>query len=81
MNRPNKWVRRQLDALREKAMCVGEGPHLGRIQFAHVEETPLSPISRGRGRKKRYYDIVKNPDKYVPLCEACHLDFDKSEKS
>lgn len=48
------------------------------LQFAHVAETPLSKISRGRGRKERYYDIKKHPDSYRLMCKTCHHDFDEA---
>lgn len=74
-NQRNKLIKKQWKELRDNAKCVGPGPtHIGRIQFAHIEPTGLE--GKGRGRKERLYDILKNPDKYVPLCESCHLDFD-----
>ena len=46
-----------------------------KLEFAHKEETELS--GRGRGRKERVYDVIKNPDKYRLLCEDCHKDYDQ----
>ena len=40
------------------------------LEFAHVKETGLS--GRGRGRKERYYDIIKNPESYRLLCQFHH---------
>lgn len=76
-NRMNSWVKKEFQELRQNAKCAGSGPHFGRIQFAHVEKTKLEGM--GRGRKERLMDIRKNPDKYVPLCEACHLEFDRED--
>ncbi len=45
------------------------------LQFAHIKVT--SVLGNGRGMKKRYYDIVKNRDSYVLLCEKCHYKFDR----
>ena len=37
------------------------------LEFAHVKPTELS--GRGRGRKERYYDILRNPDSYALVCK------------
>jgi len=47
------------------------------LHFAHVEETEISAITRGRGRKERVYDVIKNPDSYTLLCKDCHREFDR----
>lgn len=74
-DRFNVWIRKKMDELQRNALCAHEGTfHSGKIQFAHIEETELRGM--GRGRKQRYYDIIKNPDKYVPLCEYHHRIFD-----
>lgn len=44
------------------------------IQFCHARPTSLR--GRGRGSKARYKDVVKFPDRYIPLCEECHWKFD-----
>jgi len=41
-----------------------------KLEFAHVEETDLKGI--GRGRKERFYDILKNPLSYRLWCRECH---------
>jgi 5-methylcytosine-specific restriction endonuclease McrA len=45
------------------------------LQFAHIRETKLN--GRGRGRKERLYDIIKNPLSYRLLCKKCHEMFDE----
>jgi len=40
------------------------------LEFHHLKETKLN--GRGRGRKERYYDILKNPNCYFPTCKECH---------
>ena len=40
------------------------------LEFAHVKPTELK--GRSRGRKERYYDIIKNPDSYRLLCHFHH---------
>ena len=46
-------------------------------EFAHVLETALK--GRGRGRKERYYDIIKNPDCYRLLCQFHYKEMDNEE--
>ena len=44
--------------------------HKQKLQFHHIKETKLN--GEGRGSNQRYYDIVKHPDAYIPLCYFCH---------
>jgi hypothetical protein len=39
------------------------------LQFAHVKPTPISVKHRGRGRKERIYDVLKNPLNYKLTCK------------
>jgi hypothetical protein len=48
-----------------------------KLEFAHVLETALK--GRGRGRKERYYDIIKNPDCYRLLCQFHYKEMDNEE--
>lgn len=48
------------------------------LQFAHIEETELSR-KKGRGRKERFYDVLKNPEKYRLYCKECHEQYDAGE--
>ena len=56
-----------------------------RLEFAHVKDTPLSKIRKGRGRSQEEVlkDMRLNPTSYVLLCERCHddYDYDALEKS
>lgn len=44
------------------------------IQYAHTR--PTATRGRGRGQRRRLRDILKFPDRYIPLCEACHNQYD-----
>jgi hypothetical protein len=44
--------------------------HRQKLQFHHIKETKLN--GEGRGSNHRYYDIVKHPEAYIPLCFFCH---------
>ncbi len=44
--------------------------HKQKLQFHHIKETKLN--GDGRGSNHRYYDIVKHPEAYIPLCYFCH---------
>lgn len=77
-NRFNLFIKRKFRELREKRgnKCEICG-NVVNLQFAHIhgKETKLTG-KRGRGRKERYYDIIKNPKSYVLLCEKCHKLYD-----
>lgn len=80
-NYTNELVKRKILELRERmgGRCVNplcENPTED-LQFAHVKRTKLN--GRGRGRKERYYDVVKNPDCYILLTKDCHKRFDRGE--
>jgi len=74
-NRVNEWIKKAMVRLRNSfanccLYCGGEE----KLEFAHVNPTDLK--GWGRGRKERYYDIVKHPDDYVLFCKGCHRDYD-----
>ena len=46
--------------------------------FCHVRPTEILKVTRGRGRKERYYDIINNLDCYRPMCKQCHRWYDSS---
>lgn len=70
-NRQNTWIAKKMVELRESRgnKCEVCGVTEG-LEFAHVKETSLK--GRGRGRKERYYDIIKNPESYKLVCSNCH---------
>jgi hypothetical protein len=75
-NRANEWIKEKLRELRSRrgnkcAIC-GEGGNSRTLQFCHVRKTPLSGISH-RGRKERYYDIIKHPRSYILAHRKCHF--------
>jgi hypothetical protein len=71
----NVWLRRKIRELRDGTKCANCGGQP--VQFAHRQSTKLNGM--GRGRCRRYYDWIKNPDKYVPLCSWCHRAYDRGE--
>lgn len=46
------------------------------IEFAHKRPTRLS--GEGRGAFHRYRDVIRHPDRYIPLCKECHYIYDHS---
>jgi len=55
-----------------KNECGEDDPD--RLEFAHVLDTPV--MGWGRGRNKRYYDVLKNPDCYALFCKYHHKEYD-----
>lgn len=55
--------------------CTGKD----NLECAHVQFTKLSGRT-GRGMDRRYRDVLKCPDKYRPICKACHKTFDALRK-
>jgi len=53
------------------SLCGRSSDAKGFIHFHHMKPTKLS--GDGRGRWERYYDIIKNPKSYIPLCKKCHM--------
>ena len=70
-----KYIKRKWDELKKLLgnSCLYCGSNRD-LQFAHLKKTGLS--GQGRGKEQRYYDIIRNPDKYTFLCENCHKLFD-----
>lgn len=44
--------------------------HKQKLEFHHIKPTKFNGASRGSNR--RWIDIVKHPDCYIPLCYFCH---------
>lgn len=80
-NNRNINIRKQIDELKKRfgGKCFNCGSTVN-LQFAHVKDTCLN--GEGRGRKERYYDIIKNPECYTLLCggadnaSGCHQQYD-----
>ena len=49
------------------------------LELAHKEWTGLN--GQGRGKWRRYYDVIKNPEKYWLGCKDCHDEYDKDNKA
>jgi len=45
-----------------------------RLEFAH--RLPTKVTGMGRGKIRRYYDIIKHPLHYILLCHDCHKQYD-----
>lgn len=78
-NKANRWIKRKLIELRNQfgGKCE-DCDTWENLEFAHKEHTKLS--GKGRGRKERYYDIKKHPDKYMLVCHVCHVTYDRERK-
>ena len=74
-NRINNWIKIRIVELRETlgGKCIICGS-FEKLEFAHIKETGLRGM--GRGRKERYYDVIKNITSYELMCTNCHTDFD-----
>lgn len=55
--------------------CCTNCGSTNRLEFAHIRETGLSGM--GRGRDQRLADINKNRDCYALLCRDCHSVLDE----
>ena len=49
------------------------------LEFAHLPGKPTGLSGRGRGLPQRYHDVRSNPECYVLLCGACHLQLDRGK--
>lgn len=76
-NRKNVWIRKAFDRLEKRfgGKCSWPGCEaITDLEFAHIKPTELSGWSRGR--KERYYDIIRNPGSYRLLCKNHHKTHD-----
>ena len=46
-----------------------------RLEFAHIKPTGLN--GRSRGFERRYLDVLRHPDCYMPACKKCHILIDE----
>jgi len=67
-NRQNKDIKRLKKKLIKQfgGKCIVCGKTTN-LEFAHIKPTKLN--GKGRGRKERYYDVLKNPDYYCLTCK------------
>ena len=67
-------LRRRVTKLHGKVclLCGGKAR-----QMAHTFVTGLS--GRGRGKKSRLLDALRNPHCYAPMCNVCHANYDYVE--
>ena len=56
-------------------MCSPECKETRWLQFAHIKPTLVSGL--GRGKAKRIYDVIHNPDCYILLALKCHKKYDQ----
>ncbi len=82
MSRGSSWGKKFFRQLRSIVWCAdrGRGGCGGRIEFAHIKPTPLTPYGRGRGLNSRALDILHHPDCYIALCATHHLMRDKKNR-
>ena len=79
----NGWIRRMFDNLKENQGGRCSKPGCGEtenLEFAHLPGTTTGVKGPGRGRKERYYDIIKNPGSYVLLCKEHHRELDQKNE-
>jgi hypothetical protein len=60
-----------------KRLCGGYCRKCGeteQLEFAHTKPTGLK--GAGRGARRRFLDVVRNPDSYELLCRKCHGELD-----
>lgn len=69
----DRLKRRAQDLLGSKCVFCGSEENL---QAAHVAVTRLSRTGPGRGMKRRFNDVIQNPDAYRAMCAKCHRLFD-----
>jgi predicted restriction endonuclease len=79
-SRPNYYrdlYNRLFNELRKSfgGKCIICGQYLYDLEFAHIKETGLSGL--GRGKIARYYDIKNHPECYVLMCKNHHREFDR----
>jgi len=74
----NVWIKRKRQELITQfgGKCQKCGS-TQKLEFAHKEPTGLNGL--GRGRKERYYDVIKNPEKYWLSCPDCHDEYDRDK--
>jgi predicted restriction endonuclease len=76
-NKQNEFIRRKINELKELNgnKCKKKGCNEQyELQFAHIKPTELN--GRGRGRKERYYDVIRNPTSYLLMCKDHHEMYD-----
>lgn len=61
--------------------CCSVAGCLEEPEFAHKpdSENGSGLNGRGRGRNKRYFDIINHPECYLPLCQPHHKAYDRGE--
>jgi len=73
-NLSNLWFKGKIAGLRKQrnnlcAICKKKG-NSRTLEFAHIHRTPIT--RQPRGRKERYYDILKHPKSYILAHRDCH---------
>jgi len=80
VNLENGRVYARFEALRKLQICSVPGC-LELVEFAHRHDSENGSVlnGRGRGKRKRFYDVINHPECYVPLCKPHHKSYDKGE--
>ena len=76
-NPANEWIKKRRKRLLEEwgGECLFCGTTKN-LQFAHLKETSVK--GRGRGRKERLYDTIRNQDSYILLCREHHRELEEN---
>ena len=78
-NYTNEWIKKRKHEIMLNVICIKCGS-IENLEYAHIKPTGLSGM--GRGRKERFYDLLRHPDSYIVLCHGCHEAMDAlSEQS
>ncbi len=76
-NRQNQWIKKaRAKLIQDRGGKCKQCGSTEKLQFAHIAETGLNGI--GRGRKERYYDVINHPYHYILLCKNCHVKLDSA---
>lgn len=75
-NAANEWIKEKIKRLRGWSKCAICGS-TENVEFAHIKPTKLR--GKGRGRKERYYDLIRHPESYRPLCSKHHREYDNEK--
>ena len=71
----NEWMKAKYAELLQTHPLKEGGRDGKHLEFAHLLPTGLN--GRGRGKAKRVFDILKNPDSYILLSKKTHRYLDR----
>ena len=75
-HRTNIWLKKKIIELKKKysqcPICKQKNDSFS--EFAHIKDNNFGGM--GRGRRERYYNIIKHPDCYRRMHHDCHEYYD-----